>query len=100
MQGFRHEAALQDYYHSDYVFTTFHAYETVVNISSNLPSCEQQVNEIGTPTKTRTFIPPWRVRDTVDWSPNRARFRNNRKKQQHDKRKEEGPIAWTLPSAT
>ncbi|KAK0161952.1 hypothetical protein PV327_008347 [Microctonus hyperodae] len=98
IQRFRREPTLQDYYHSDYEFTTFHAYDIITNMSNNLLSSEQQVNSTGISPKSQTLTPSWRIRDTVDWSPNRTRFRNRRKQQ--ERRKAEGPIVWTLPPAS
>ncbi|XP_057319293.1 serine/threonine-protein kinase/endoribonuclease IRE1 [Microplitis mediator] len=99
MQKFRNEPTLQDYYHNDYEFTTYHAYNIVEEISlrplsfiNNTGSSAAEAVQPESPT------PPWRIRNTVDWSPNRSRFRPNRKRQ--ERRKAEGPIVWTLPSAS
>lgn len=100
MQKFRNEPTLKDYYHTDYEFTTYPAYNVVEEISLRPLSFIN--NNVGTTAKEATqsesLMPSWRVRNAIDWSPNRTRFRPNRKRQ--ERRKPEGPIVWTLPSAS
>ncbi|XP_074099180.1 serine/threonine-protein kinase/endoribonuclease Ire1 isoform X1 [Cotesia typhae] len=100
MQKFRNEPTLKDYYHTDYEFTTYPAYNVVEEISLRPLSFIN--NNIGTTatesTQSESLMPLWRVRNAIDWSPNRTRFRPNKKRQ--ERRKAEGPIVWTLPSAS
>lgn len=51
----------------------------------------------------RLTAPSWRNSDNnhhVDWSPNRARFRNQRRKRQDTERKKGDSPVWTLPPAS
>lgn len=79
MQTFRNEPTLRDYYHADYTFAIISEGESL-QIKSTHPS-----NYISC-----------KVQDNIDWSPNRTRYRSQRKK--YEKKKLDIPIAWTLPS--
>lgn len=83
MQGFREEPTLRGYYHADYIFAN---------------TCETESLQIQNtrPTDYMITSSPWKVQDNIDWSPNRARCRGQRRK--HEKKKLEIPVAWTLPS--
>ncbi|CAK9817696.1 Serine/threonine-protein kinase/endoribonuclease ire-1 [Anthophora quadrimaculata] len=91
MQPFRDEPTLRDYYHVDYMFANI---------------CETEFPKIKNIRATNYTILPastsWRVRDgNIDWSPNRARCRSghHRRKNHHEKKKLDIPLAWTkLPS--
>ncbi|XP_015122831.1 serine/threonine-protein kinase/endoribonuclease IRE1 [Diachasma alloeum] len=95
MQRFRREATLQDYYVPDYEFTTYFAYEQVLDVLSR--GSKEEVPSVNDSPAPRT--PNWRFRNGVDWSPNRTRFRTYRKKNQ-ERRKNEGTLVWTLPPAS
>ncbi|XP_076627174.1 serine/threonine-protein kinase/endoribonuclease Ire1 isoform X1 [Colletes latitarsis] len=84
MQAFRHEPTLRDYYHMDYKF--------VNNI------CDTESARIRSTRATNYALQStsWRVRDNIDWSPNKSRYRGQRRK--HEKKKIEVPLAWTLSS--
>ncbi|XP_034936103.1 serine/threonine-protein kinase/endoribonuclease ire-1 [Chelonus insularis] len=94
MQRFRREPAFRDYYHFDYEFTTYFAYNMVINISCNIH--HNNINSNGNAVEVKSSTTSWRTRETIDWSPNRTRYRGNKKK--YDKKRTEGPITWTLPS--
>lgn len=79
MQTFRNEPTLRDYYHADYTFAIISEGESL-QIKSTHPS---------------SYI-SCKVQDNIDWSPNRTRYRTQRKK--YEKKKLDIPIAWTLPS--
>ncbi|XP_006624186.1 serine/threonine-protein kinase/endoribonuclease IRE1 isoform X1 [Apis dorsata] len=79
MQTFRNEPTLRDYYHADYTFAIISEGESL-QIKSTHPS---------------SYI-SCKVQDNIDWSPNRTRYRSQRKK--YEKKKLDIPIAWTLPS--
>ncbi|KAK1129786.1 hypothetical protein K0M31_019497 [Melipona bicolor] len=83
MQAFREESTLKSYYHVDYIFTNI---------------CETESLQIQNTLSTDYTMAPntWNVQDNVDWSPNRARCRGQRRK--HEKKKVDIPDAWTLPS--
>lgn len=83
MQAFREEPTLRGYYHADYIFTN---------------TCETESLQIQNtrPTDYMITSSPWKVQDNIDWSPNRARCRGQRRK--HEKKKLEIPVAWSLPS--
>ncbi|CAL7941148.1 unnamed protein product [Xylocopa violacea] len=83
MQAFRQEPTLKDYYHVDYIFTNTTEAESLQFINMYQTNCA---------------IPPtsWRAQDNIDWSPNRARYRGQRRK--HEKKKVDVPLTWTLPS--
>ncbi|XP_015588609.1 serine/threonine-protein kinase/endoribonuclease IRE1 [Cephus cinctus] len=83
MQGFRNEPTLKHYYHSEYEFVPEYDYEAEEIVSSLIQRTDSQ------------SVPSWRIRDAVDWSPNRSRFRGQRKKQERHKAEE--PYVWTLP---
>ncbi|XP_053987934.1 serine/threonine-protein kinase/endoribonuclease IRE1 [Hylaeus volcanicus] len=85
MQAFRHEPTLRDYYHTDYKF------------ANNI--CETETARMRNTHSTNYTLPSvsWRVRDNVDWSPNKSRYRGQRRKQ--EKKKIEVPLAWTLSSS-
>ncbi|XP_011300602.1 serine/threonine-protein kinase/endoribonuclease IRE1 [Fopius arisanus] len=95
MQRFRKEPTLQDYYDPEYEYTTYSAYEQVVNVPRRVSS-EDALSEHDSPT-SRT--PNWRFRNGDDWSPNRSRFRSYKRKNQ-ERKKNEGALIWTLPSAS
>lgn len=80
MQAFRGEPTLKDYYHADYKFADI----------SETESIRATVVHSTSPTS-------WRERNSIDWSPNKARYRGQRRK--HDKKKIEVPLVWTLPSS-
>nr|XP_034191794.1 serine/threonine-protein kinase/endoribonuclease IRE1 isoform X2 [Osmia lignaria] len=83
MQAFRDESTLRDYYHVDYMFAT---------------SCETVSTGKVTHSTNDTLVEnSWRVRDSIDWSPNRTRYRGQRRKQ--EKKKINAPLTWTLPSS-
>ena len=83
MQAFREESTLKGYYHVDYIFTNI---------------CETESLQIQNTQSTDYTMASntWNVQDNVDWSPNRARCRSQRRK--HEKKKVDIPDAWTLPS--
>ncbi|KOX79225.1 Serine/threonine-protein kinase/endoribonuclease ire-1 [Melipona quadrifasciata] len=83
MQAFREESTLKSYYYVDYIFTNI---------------CETESLQIQNTLSTDYTMAPntWNVQDNVDWSPNRARCRGQRRK--HEKKKVDIPDAWTLPS--
>ncbi|XP_003699825.1 serine/threonine-protein kinase/endoribonuclease Ire1 isoform X2 [Megachile rotundata] len=85
MQAFREESTLRDYYHVDYAFVTTCSSES-----------RGRINSIRCTTDTLSQT-SWRVRDSIDWSPNRTRYRGQRRKQ--EKKKTNVPITWTLPSS-
>ncbi|XP_076175051.1 serine/threonine-protein kinase/endoribonuclease Ire1 isoform X2 [Ptiloglossa arizonensis] len=85
MQAFRDEQTLRDYYHIDYKF-------------ANYICATESTKIINTHPMTYTLpSTSWRVRDSVDWSPNKSRYRGQRRK--HEKKKIEVPLAWTLSSS-
>ncbi|XP_066601348.1 serine/threonine-protein kinase/endoribonuclease IRE1-like isoform X2 [Prorops nasuta] len=80
MQNFRAEPTLRSYYHDIYKFSYEYEGEVLEDITYRGPTAPQ---------------PNWRVRETIDWSPNRTRYRGQRRKQ--EKKKNEEPLEWTLP---
>lgn len=89
MQKFRGEATFREYYNRDFMFN--HEYNDQEN--------SEQVQKTMLPLAASVSPPAWRVRvEGVDWSPNRARFRGARRKQ--DRRKVEEPVVWSLPPAS
>lgn len=82
LQSFRNEPDLKDYYHTDYVFSS--EYET------NYTNHDCTVNNTLSVT-----APTWRTGTTIDYSPNRTRYRNHARKQERKKIKK--PLTWTLP---
>lgn len=84
MQHFRDEASLKQYYHSHYLFANGYRMEE----SKIETSCRADF-----PTSS---IATWRTeKNTVDWSPNKTRYRGQRKKQ--ERRKIEDRATCTLP---
>ncbi|XP_012256735.2 serine/threonine-protein kinase/endoribonuclease IRE1 [Athalia rosae] len=80
MQDCRDEPTLRHYYDSNFRFP--------FNFdSSDIPQKSESAS-----------VPSWRIRDTVDWSPNRGRFRGQKKRQ--ERRKPDEPVPWTLPPAS
>ncbi|XP_033215389.1 serine/threonine-protein kinase/endoribonuclease IRE1 isoform X2 [Belonocnema kinseyi] len=84
MQKFRFEPTLKTYYNAEYEF----AYEVDEQYNSTMQNIEVR------PTQS------WRMQNTVDWSPNRMRFRNQRKKPDDRRKKVEEPIVWALPPSS
>lgn len=82
LQSFRSEPGLKDYYHTDYIFTS--EYET------NYTNHDCPISSTLSVTS-----PSWRTSATVDYSPNRTRYRNHGRKQ--ERKKIEKPLTWTLP---
>lgn len=80
MQNCRDEPNLKHYYDSEFLFP-FDFDDTDV------------LQKVDTAS-----IPSWRIRDSVDWSPNRGRFRGQKKRQ--ERKKADEPVAWTLPSVS
>lgn len=79
MQNFRDESSLKQYYHPHYTFTNgFEGQRAIVRTDriGNAPSLSVRMQ--------RT--------DNVDWSPNRTRYRGQRRKQ--EKKKQEEPSTW------
>ncbi|XP_017884608.1 serine/threonine-protein kinase/endoribonuclease ire-1 isoform X2 [Ceratina calcarata] len=85
MQAFRDEPTLRNYYHADYVFANIFEPESAQTIRN-----AYSTSSYALPNNS------WRVKDDIDWSPNRARYRGQRKKQ--DKKKLDVPLTWTLPT--
>lgn len=83
MQNFRDESSLKQYYHPHYTFAS--AYEGQQPIIQT----DRVSNTVSTSIRTRKT-------DGVDWSPNRTRYRGQRRKQ--DKKKQEEPTPWLLHS--
>ncbi|XP_071565935.1 serine/threonine-protein kinase/endoribonuclease IRE1 [Temnothorax nylanderi] len=81
MQNFRHESSLKQYYHTNYTFAN--GYEGQQAIT--------RVDQINNTLSTSTRM---RKTDSVDWSPNRTRYRGQRRKQ--EKKKQEEPSTWLL----
>ncbi|XP_051171210.1 serine/threonine-protein kinase/endoribonuclease IRE2 [Leptopilina boulardi] len=84
MQKFRLEPNLKTYYDESYEFP----FELDEKYFSAIPKVETL------PTTQ------WRTQNSVDWSPNRMRFRGQRKKYDDRRRKVEEPIKWTLPPSS
>ena len=84
MQKFRFEPTLKTYYHPVYEF----AYE----VDNQNNSTIQNVDTISTPV--------WRIHNSVDWSPNKIRFRMQRRKPEDKRKKIEEPITWALPPSS
>ncbi|XP_076241696.1 serine/threonine-protein kinase/endoribonuclease Ire1 isoform X2 [Calliopsis andreniformis] len=84
MQAFRNEPSLKDYYHIDYEF-------------SNTSETEFSRSTIIHSTNYALSSTSWRGQDNIDWSPNKARYRGQRRK--NDKKKPDVPLVWTLPSS-
>ncbi|XP_043279722.1 serine/threonine-protein kinase/endoribonuclease IRE1 isoform X2 [Venturia canescens] len=90
MQKFRSEPTFREYYSRDFLFN--HEYNVQEDSDEAGPSFVLHNSATGS-------TPAWRVRgDGVDWSPNRARIRGARRKQ--DRRKVEEPVVWSLPPAS
>lgn len=84
MQKFRMEPNLKTYYHENYEFPfelDEQYYKTIQTVET-LPT------------------PQWRTQNSIDWSPNRMRFRGQRKKYEDRRRKVEEPIKWALPPSS
>lgn len=80
MQSCRDEPSLRHYYDPEFQFPF-------------------ELDSIDIPPKSETpSVPSWRIRNTVDWSPNRGKYRGQKKRQ--EKRKADEPITWTLPPAS
>lgn len=83
MQKFRDESSLKQYYHPHYTFTNgYEGQQAIVRLdrinNALLMSVRPQMNM------------------NVDWSPNRTRYRGQRRK--HEKKKQEEPSTWLLHS--
>ncbi|KAJ8682778.1 hypothetical protein QAD02_018570 [Eretmocerus hayati] len=93
MQDFRAEPTLRCYYDSDYEF----------KVESQQPEPVEEVIPTFIPNEEK-IIPSWRCQDNVnsiDWSPNRGRFRGQKKKRlDQEKKKIEVPSVWSLPPAS
>jgi len=82
MQNFRGESSLKQYYHPYYTFASGYEEQAIV-----------QVDRVNNALSTSTRMGQT---DSVDWSPNRTRYRGQRKKQ--EKKKQEAPSMWLLHS--
>ncbi|XP_012058791.1 PREDICTED: serine/threonine-protein kinase/endoribonuclease IRE1 [Atta cephalotes] len=77
MQNFRNESSLKQYYHPHYIFVSGYEGQSIVRM-------DRINNTLSTSTRTR---------QTIDWSPNRTRYRGQKRKQEK-KKQEESP--WLL----
>ncbi|XP_012535031.2 serine/threonine-protein kinase/endoribonuclease IRE1 [Monomorium pharaonis] len=84
MQNFRNESSLKQYYHPHYIFASAYEGQQPI-IQTNRVS-----NALSTSTKTRQT-------NGIDWSPNRTRYRGQRRKQ--EKKKQEESTLWLLHPA-
>ncbi|XP_077279454.1 serine/threonine-protein kinase/endoribonuclease Ire1 isoform X2 [Temnothorax americanus] len=85
MQNFRHESSLKQYYHTTYTFAN--GYEG--------QRARTQVEQVNNAFATSTRMGKT---DSVDWSPNRTRYRGQRRKQ--EKKKQEESSTWLLHPPT
>ena len=93
MQDFRSEPTFRGYYDETYEFKT----------DINDTVSDEEDAEVLLQQNDERLVPPWQAQDgrAVDWSPNRARFRNQRKRKvDQEKKKIEVPSVWTLPPAS
>ncbi|XP_001607831.2 serine/threonine-protein kinase/endoribonuclease IRE1 isoform X1 [Nasonia vitripennis] len=97
MQNFRSEPTLRSYYDPVYEFKTEDTNDTDVVDDEDFMNLSRNDDRL---------IPSWRgsenTANAVDWSPNRSRFRGQRRKKvdQQDKKKIEVPSVWSLPPAS
>ncbi|XP_058791502.1 serine/threonine-protein kinase/endoribonuclease IRE1 isoform X2 [Phymastichus coffea] len=95
MQDFRTEAAFRHYYDESYEFKMDRGNDSI--------EYEEDETTMLLQNEERHTVAPWRNPENnhhVDWSPNRARLRNQRRKRQdNDKKKGDSPV-WTLPPAS
>jgi hypothetical protein len=91
MQHFRSEPTLRCYYDVSYEFRVEEAEsDTADEKNSAIMEGEDKL------------MSAYRVQDngTVDWSPNRTRFRGQRRKKVEPEKKIEVPSVWRLPPAS
>lgn len=81
MQSFRTEPTLRNYYDPEYEFLYKRS-------PANFDYLENEEIVHRVPNG----------KDSVDWSPNRTRYRGSRRK--YEKKKPETPSIWTLPPAS
>lgn len=84
MQKFRFEPTLKTYYNAEYEF----AYEVDEQYNSTIQNVAVRSPQT------------WRMQNAVDWSPNRIRYRTQRKKPDDKRKKGEEPIVWALPPSS
>lgn len=85
MQKFRFEPTLKTYYHDSYEFPF---------------ELNDQLYYNTIPTVETIPTSQWRARNAVDWSPNKMRFRGQRKKYEDRRKKIEEPTNWALPPSS
>lgn len=97
MQNFRTEPTLRSYYDTEYEFKTEDNNDTDIVDDDDYTTLMRDDDRL---------IPSWRgpenTANAVDWSPNRSRFRGQRRKKidQQEKKKIEVPSVWSLPPAS
>lgn len=83
MQNFRNESSLKQYYHPHYTFASAYEKQEAAIVRTN-----RVKNALSTSTRTG------QKDSSVDWSPNRTRYRGQRRRQ--EKKKQEEPSTWLL----
>ncbi|XP_072763557.1 serine/threonine-protein kinase/endoribonuclease IRE1 [Anoplolepis gracilipes] len=86
MQSFRDESTLKQYYHSQYTFATGYEEQELTKFTHI-----EQINKENQSMRTKM-----RQTNNIDWSPNRIKYRGQRKKQ--EKRKQDESSPWILPN--